>query len=212
MGGRLNERCERICGSDFEHCFIANRRQIECIADMVINKVFGISALIETALEEDQPGVLHEKLDRAMRNSRELINWVKFLQVAHDLRTLRTIGAAPETREQRREARYPVPEEAGRYLGLKVDKGDTLRRVRLTNFSRTGMQFRSPEPLEQGVLYRCVLSTEHTIRQEVVLAVSVKYCTAEGEEFLVGVSIEEVSDRPSLDFFQNMIDFIASVP
>lgn len=75
----FKERCQQIC-SDSSTCFIGNNRQVDCISDMIINKVYAVKATVDRAREDNQCEEIAEFLDMASENVDELISWVKYLQ------------------------------------------------------------------------------------------------------------------------------------
>lgn len=77
---RFKERCHQICGDGSSPCFIDNSKQIACISDMVINKVFAIKTIVDRLREDNQYGEISEFLDAAYDSVDELINWVRYLQ------------------------------------------------------------------------------------------------------------------------------------
>jgi hypothetical protein len=79
-GNRFKERCLQICGDDSNPCFIGNNKQIDCISDMIINKVYAVKATVDRAREENQCEEIANFLGMASENVDELINWVKYLQ------------------------------------------------------------------------------------------------------------------------------------
>jgi hypothetical protein len=204
----LHERCKRICGDDKEHCFIGNKKQVECIADMVINKMFGVSSLISISMTESDPEKMREKLSFAVKTMDELITWVKFLQIAGDLRELSALSFGEGVSEKRQETRYPLPEKYREYLLMKVKVGGSFVPVSITNFSRHGIRFICPEPLAPGSVADCVLLSCHRIRKEVSFSVRVKHCSRQGTAFIAGVQTEDISDEDSFDFFRSVHDLI----
>lgn len=76
----ISERCQRLCEQD-KDCFANNRKQITCISDMVINKMWPVKELIEFAKAENQCELLVEPLSMASDSINELIAWIKFLHL-----------------------------------------------------------------------------------------------------------------------------------
>ncbi|MCL4476778.1 MAG: PilZ domain-containing protein [Nitrospirae bacterium] len=208
----MHERCRRICGDDKERCFIGNKKQIDCIADMVINKVFGISSIIEISMGESAPEKIRENLSHAVRTMDELILWVKFLQIAHDLRELSSLSYESGVHEKRRELRFPLPGIHQKYILMKVKIADSFVPVVIKNFSPHGIQFTCPEPLVPDTVRDCILLSTHGIKKEVSFKVKVRYCTKQGPAFVVGVQTEDISDKVSFNFFKSVHDFIMQIP
>lgn len=80
MPERIKERCKRICGEDDKNCFRHDRTRLFCISDMVINKAFGIEAMLEAIRQSPHSPEIDEMLSMTSRDLGELINWAKFLQ------------------------------------------------------------------------------------------------------------------------------------
>lgn len=206
--GRMSERCQNICGDSDGQCFIGNREQILCIADMVINKVSGVKAFIEM-IGEGGGGEDATVFDRALRNLNELIDWVKFLQIAHDLREVGRLSEEEVAGEHREEMRYPFPEKYRNYVGMRIGEAGSSLPVVLLNFSRRGIQFRSSQRLSVDSSREGLLFTErHPVRKSVSFTVRIKHCTKRGDAFIVGGRIENISDDVTLDFFKNVHEFV----
>ncbi|MGD0887375.1 MAG: PilZ domain-containing protein [Thermodesulfovibrionales bacterium] len=211
MAARLSERCRRICGTMSEDCFIKNQNQILCLSDMVINKISGILVIVESAAEKNQRDESRQFFDEALRNMRELLNWVKFLQVAHDLRVPSLLAYETNVPEKRKQTRYPLPEVYHKYIVMKINISGSFVSVLLTNFSQGGMQFKSPEPLDIDAIKECLLHTTHMAEKEAFFTVRIKYCANHNGEYLIGAEIEEISDSITFDFFNNVYDFMVEM-
>ena len=205
------ERCKRICGG-VSDCCITNSKQAACISDMVINKVSGIKLLIEElALAESGRDELKEKLAIALKNIDELTNWVKFLQIVHDLRLLGSLSPADNPSEKRKESRYPLPAAYQNYLRLKIHAGASWTPAHLLNFSRYGMQFRYACPLDLNEVHQCVLSTARSFRNAVSFKARVSNCRRQNEEFIIGATIEEVEDSGIFNFFESAYNLVMEI-
>lgn len=207
----MKERCRQICGDDVEHCFINNKKQIACIADIVINKVFGITSFIELVKQEKQNDKVNEYFNEILKKMQELIDWVKFLQIAHDLKTLISFPDETKIPEKRKEMRFPFPEIYQKYIVLKINISGLFVPVTLINFSQHGLQFKCHEPLDINSVRDCTFLTKHIIEKEVSFKVRVKHCEKHNEEFIIGGLIEEVSDGVSFNFFKSVHDYILEI-
>ena len=209
----MNERCERICGKSETRCFVSNRKQLKCIADMILNKVSVSSLLLESAIANAPGCEGSEKAGMALKSLDELVSWIKFLQMAHDLRETIELFNGRNTRKnrkQRSEIRYPLPEIYRKYIGLHITGNGAAVQVDLINFGRSGLQFRAPEPFPVGTSMAGVFSTErHPIKREVSFVAVVRHCTPDSGKYKVGVQLDGKHDEVSLDFFLNVHDFIA---
>lgn len=206
----MERRCREICGDDVRSCFIDNQNQIDCIADMVLNKVFAVSLCIEPVLNDSNEEMNRLYLNQAMHALNELTNWIKYLQVVKDIRLL---AAVSEDRlsDRRRESRYPLPEIYHRHLKFLVAVSDIGIPARLVNFSRHGLSFVIADELSVDALHRCMISTAQTIKKETSFTIRVRHCAGHADGFLVGAEIEDVSDGQSFDFFENIVSYINSV-
>lgn len=204
----LKDRCRQICGDEAQNCFVGNKRQIDCIADMVINKVSVSKAMIESALLNVPEGDSREYLDLALSSMADLSNWIKFLQVAHDLREL-SAAAIEGAPERRAEARFPLPGIYRKYIGMTLYLSGASIEVELVDFSQRGMRFNCPVRLDMDSTVEGQLYTDHVIKKEVSFKLKVRHCKRAGESFSAGGRILEVSDAPSFNFFNNVFELLS---
>lgn len=80
MPERIMERCRRICGNQGVNCFRHDRTMLFCISDMIINKAFGIEAVLDAIRESPHSTEIDEMLALTAKDVGELISWAKFLQ------------------------------------------------------------------------------------------------------------------------------------
>lgn len=80
MPERIKERCSRICGNYGESCFRHDRTKLFCISDMIINKAFGIEAVLDAIRQAPHSTEIDEMLSLTAKDVGELISWAKFLQ------------------------------------------------------------------------------------------------------------------------------------
>lgn len=205
------KRCREICGDDEgRHCFIDKQNQIDCIADMVLNKVFAVRLCIEPVLEDMSNDKDAQYLNQAMHTLQELTNWIKYLQVVKDIRLLASVSE-DRMSDRRHESRYPLPEKYQRYLTFCIDVSSIFVPARLVNFSRHGLSLVLAEALAVNSSHRCMLSTSKTIRKETYFYIRVRHCSVHDGGFLVGAEIEDISDGLSFDFFENIVSYIDTV-
>ena len=178
---------------------------------MVINKVFGITSILELAKMESKEDAMNEYLNKALNQTQELVNWIKFLQIAHDLKTFISLPGETQAYERRREMRFPLPEIYQKYIILKINISGIFVPVILANFSQHGLQFICSQPLEADSVKDCVLVTSQTIGRQVYFKARVRHCAKQNEEYIVGAQIEEISDSASFDFFTSVHDYILEV-
>ena len=208
MIDEMMERCRRICGDGHGRCFIANKKQLNCIADMVINKVSGIIGIIDTAKGMESGGGITDALDMASEDLEALVYWVRYLQVVQDLREISARVTADKGR--RRENRYPFPDEYGKYIRMTMMRGDATEAVGLLDFSRHGIRFRVADPVGDGSEFECSLSAPYSIAGETSFLVRAVHCMATGDGYAVGGEICEIADEASFNVFTKLYDFMVS--
>lgn len=84
MSELLTDRCKTICGEDPSGCFIANAKHAECIADIMINKVWSAREIIEMGAMRNRNNDMAEILDMAIDEMDKLIIWgqrIRALQI-----------------------------------------------------------------------------------------------------------------------------------
>lgn len=206
----MEKRCRDICGDEVRHCFIDNQNQIDCIADMVLNKVFAVTLSLEPVLDDVSEDKNRQYLEQAMHTLHELTNWIKYLQVVKDISLLASVSE-DRMSDRRRESRYPMPEIYQRHLKFLVAVPDMFIPVRLVNFSRHGLSFVIADELPVNSSHRCMISTAQTIKKEASFNIRIRHCAGHADEYLVGAEIEDISDGLSFDFFENIVSFIDTV-
>ncbi len=204
------ERCTRICGS-LDDCFINNKKQIECISDILINKAFGTSTILEQLIKGCQDEGLSLMLREALRGPYEIINWIKYLQIARDLKfSPEPLRYSPD--ERRREMRYPLPEAIQKYIDLTIDVEGRMLGGTITNLSQQGLQFMTTEPLRPGMIYDLKLSSTRSTGKDLFLKIKTVYCNRNEDKFISGAFIVEMPDELSFNFFKNVLDLLLRAP
>ncbi|MBI5141924.1 MAG: PilZ domain-containing protein [Nitrospirae bacterium] len=206
MIDEMMERCRRICGDGHDRCFIGNKRQLNCIADMVINKVSGIIGIIDAAKGMESGGNAIDTLDMATEDLEALVYWVRYLQVVQDLREISARAAVDKGR--RRENRYPFPDEYRKYIRMTMIRGDEPEPVALLDFSRHGIRFRVADTVEEGAEFECSLNAPYSIAGETSFRVRVVHCIETGDGYAVGGEINAIADEASFEVFRKLYDFI----
>ena len=202
----LIQRCERICGKGSGRCFVANRKQVNCITDMVINKVVGVQGIIDHARALPPGEDPWKHLEMVGDTLQALLDWVRYIQVIQDLRELRTY--AGQIQGTTRDERYPLPEPYRDYVRMEIESPHGPIRVRLIEFSRHGIRFRGPVAFEPGSLKACSLSTSRAIVKQLAFELRIKHCHEELEGYVAGGRVEEVSDQKAFRVFQTLYRFI----
>jgi hypothetical protein len=180
-----------------------------CIADMILNKVASTSMIIESSIQDNPESSNWEKAQLALKSLDELTGWIKFLQIAHDLRETIDLFNNGMSKDRRKEIRYPFPEIYQKYIGLHIEISEAMALVELVNFSSQGMQFKSPAPLAAGSTVKGVFfTTHHPIKKEVSFTATVMHCAETDGGFNIGVQIAGSPDESSLNFFRHVHDFV----
>jgi hypothetical protein len=76
----LVKRCGLICGDDRTGCFVENANHLECITDIIINKVWAARAIIELGARESSCERMAGILNVATGEMDELVDWMKNLR------------------------------------------------------------------------------------------------------------------------------------
>lgn len=205
MSETLHDRCMRICGKHGLECFNESPKMLTCLSDMLINKAYGLSAVLDMLKAEEIPDSAKELLDESIDITTELINWVKYLQLTRDLRGA-TVSAfeTAEHDNQRAENRFPFPDILKKHILLRVGCIEELEDVELVNFSRHGMQFMCNGNSAPDKIMKAELQAVH-IDKTLMMDVEVKYT----KDNLVGASIANHSSQVDLDFFDSIMGFLS---
>lgn len=200
------ERCHRICGG-LDDCFINNRKQIECLSDILINKAFGTVQILENLLRESNDTRLKSSIREALRGPYEIINWIKYIQIAHDIK-FSPIPKETDLKEKRKEIRYPLPEFFQQYINLYIDAEGLMLNGQITNISQQGLQFITPKPLKTGMICNLKITSTRTANKNLFLKVRITYSLQKEESYISGASIIELYDDSSFNFFKYVIDLL----
>ncbi len=204
---RMSDRCKRLCGPNDKHCFINHKEQINCIADMVVNKTSAASMLLGLNLQDAASQELKEDLTESITLLTELSNWIQYLQLVPDLQATSSLILSSDLSEKRTEIRYPVPKGLeGRTLLHITDETGTTFKGQLVDFSQSGMGFSIPASLKPDTEVDCTISDrgeEHTAR----VRAWVKYCIRTNESYTAGIRIEELEGNRRFNFFGTVFGF-----
>jgi PilZ domain len=110
--------------------------------------------------------------------------------------------------EQRREERYNVPEAYKGYIKLNVKNRNEFVPAILGNFSRNGILFECPVSFDKGMRTECMLAISLLLSREISFGIEVKYCYADKGSYIMGASIDTISDEVWFDVFVEVHDFI----
>ncbi len=74
-----DKRCRSICG-ERQGCFADQAEHLECISDMVINRVWGVRSVISIGRELNHCADVEDYLDMADMALDEIMNWMDCLR------------------------------------------------------------------------------------------------------------------------------------
>jgi hypothetical protein len=211
MSSGTIERCKKLCGGLAESCIIDNPHQLKCIADIVVNKSFIISLLISDIQARYFQNEQVQEIEELMSVTNELSNWIKYLQLTSDLKNLYSLMSDTAQAEKRKELRFPLPQASHKYLSMHILLPEGPLPVTIMNFSQSGIQFRSPSPIGINDIHEYTIQTYHIISKETRFKAQIKYLAREKEGFIAGAHIEEIEDRQTFNFFNDIYDFIFEI-
>lgn len=119
-------------------------------------------------------------------------------------------SAASAYLEKRKEERFGVPDTCQPYIHLHVTADGKQIAALLANFSRSGILFEVPVPLEVGQQTECTLSVSFVLAREITFKIAVKYCFKYSSSYIIGASIDTISDESWFDFFVEIHDYIST--
>ncbi len=202
---RMKDRCRLICGSDDADCFVMSRNQLNCIADLVINKTTAISMMLELSLSKKKVYEEGEAVRRAFTSSNELSNWIKYLQMVGDMRELHSLVLGSDQNEKRGEIRYPLPEAKADRTGISLAGSEGHGFLRVLNFSQSGVRFVSPASYEVGDVIESYVVSRGGRRDDcVVFKAEVRNCRGSEKSYQVGARVMEVAGKDVFNFFVNV--------
>ena len=205
---RVGDRCVRICGGMKEECFVNRREQINCIADMVINKTTVMSVALDSALKTGDREMIEKRIKASLKSASELANWIKYLQMVPDLRTLSSLVLDADSGEKRMEIRYPMPEDETGSLRVVLPGGGESS---LVDFSQSGLGILSQAPLQAGAVVECRLTSDATGPRPEVFTAEARWCLPAGGGHACGMLIREVKGRASFNFFNMVNQFMLNI-
>jgi len=118
------------------------------------------------------------------------------------------IGSDSPTFGKRREKRYNVPDACRHYIKLQVKSGNEFVPAILGNFSRNGILFECPVSFNKGMHTECIISISLLLSREISFGIEVKYCYTDKDSYIMGASIDTISDQVWFDVFVEVHDFI----
>lgn len=212
MINRMKDRCKLICGSDDADCFVMSKNQLNCIADLVINKTTAISMLLGYHLSPGEKNNEDEMVRAAFASTNELSNWIKYLQMVGDMRELHSLVLDSDRNEKRSEIRYPLPDAHAHRVGIAMAEAEGQGFLKLINYSQSGVRFVSPVALEEGgELQFHIVSKGGNWADPVSFKAEVRNCWGSGGNFQVGARVGEISGKDAFNFFLNIHSLILGV-
>jgi len=121
---------------------------------------------------------------------------------------MQTSGPDEPFIEKRRDKRFPVPEACKQDITLEVKHGGRFVPATLANFSRKGILFESPMPLEKGARSECIIKISLVLSREISFGINIMYCYSNGGSHIMGASIDTISDQTWFDAFVEVHDLI----
>ncbi len=118
------------------------------------------------------------------------------------------IGSREESAQRRREKRYDVPDACQKYIKLRVKSGNEFVPAIVGNFSRNGILFECPVSFGQGAHTECIISISLLLSREISFGIEVRYCYEDHGSYIMGASIDTISDEIWFDVFAEVHDFI----
>jgi len=118
------------------------------------------------------------------------------------------IGSREEGAQKRRGKRYDVPDACQKYIKLRVKSGNGFVPAILGNFSRNGILFECPVSFGQGEHTECIMSISLLLAREILFGIEVRYCYEDHGSYIMGASIDTISDEIWFDVFAEVHDFI----
>lgn len=195
---RVRDRCERICGKKQSECFVNKKEQINCMADMIINKASSIIMALGTSLQMDDHALLRDTAKESLSAASELSNWIKYLQIVPDLFALSTLVLDADSVKKRTEIRYPMPKD---FEGMIKVIYDNTFEARLINFSQNGMQIILSQPLEKGTVIKCHLLADIIDENTKPFKATAMYCVPKGNSYMCGAQITDMRNSGFFNFF-----------
>ena len=146
--------------------------------------------------------------------SNELINWVKYLQVTHDIRNTEgrtSASCVGKPRTKRQEMRYNFPNWFKDFITLRVDGPMDPVSAEITNFSQSGIQFKYTGSPPSDAALACTLLSNDLMGKKVNPLCEVKYFVELEGEMVIGAQVVEVSDSSEFNFFMNISNFMNEI-
>ncbi len=118
------------------------------------------------------------------------------------------VGSLEEINRRRRENRYIVPDACQQYIKLQVKSGNEIVPAILGNFSRSGILLECPKSFSKGMHTECVMAVSLLFSRQISFGIEIRYCYEYKGSYIMGASIDSISDGIWFDVFVEVHDFI----
>ena len=205
----MSDRCKRICGTHEGGCYVDNKSQLNCIADLVINKSSNISMGLGVALSREMDDTAREMVLDSIANANELSNWIKYLQVAGNMSALSSLVLDTDSQEKRSEMRYPLPESQRGNIEIELSQPHGKCAGPIVDFSQSGLRVACKSELAPSTQLVCTLRGKSN---SVVFSGTVQYCNPVGApEYLIGIRITQVRGKEGFNFFNEVYQILTGL-
>ncbi len=120
------------------------------------------------------------------------------------------VDSSGDPADRRREKRYDVPDACRQYINLRVKNGKDFVPAILANFSRSGILFECPLSFKKGDSAEFLLSISLVFNREISFRSEIRYCYEDHGSYILGASIDSISDDKWFDVFVEAFDFIVT--
>ena len=112
--------------------------------------------------------------------------------------------------DNRKEQRHDIPDPCRKYLTFTVSQDREPVTAVIGNFSRNGILFECSRQLAAGNRTECSLRVNTTTPREITFEIDVKYCYENNGTFIIGASIQAISQDKWFDAFEKLFDMIVT--
>lgn len=203
---RMSDRCKRICGNVDKPCYVDNKNHIGCLTDSIINRTSAICMMLNYSINETDKEALDNNIKDSLAIANELSNWIKYIQLIGNLQKLLPLVLNSDAGEKRREIRYPLPDAFTEDFKTQIKMNCAPMPSALVNYSQSGVQLMTPEPIGPGSVIECRLSagTSNNGSKGVPFKAKIVYSVESMDGFVTGAKLEEVFGSPVFNFFNSV--------
>jgi len=200
---RMKDRCSKFCGDKDTECFAHSKRQLNCLADIIVNKAGSISMLMGHTLEEGVDETSADVVEIAYSGMNELTNWIQYLMIVGDMRQVQDLVLGAKLNKNRSEIRYPVPIADKESIKMQCNSMDSGP-MAILNFSQTGTRFVSSCPFAEDETYEFTLLNADDAARGTSFKARVMHCVEVSGEYQIGAKVIECSGSKVFNFFGYM--------